>query len=32
MDKECQRLLDFMEMGPGGNRERFLVVFWGFLS
>ena len=30
MDRECQRLLDFMEMGLGGNRERFLVVFWAF--
>jgi hypothetical protein len=22
MDRECHHLLDFMEMGPGGNRER----------
>jgi hypothetical protein len=32
MDRECQRLLDFMEMGPGGNRKRFLVVFWAFTA
>jgi len=32
MDRECQCLLDFMEIGPGGNRERFLVVFWPFTS
>jgi hypothetical protein len=30
MDRQYQRLLDFIEIGPGGNRERFLVVFWGF--
>jgi hypothetical protein len=30
MDKQYQRLLDFIEIGPGGNRERFLVVFRGF--
>lgn len=30
MDRQYRRLLDFIEIGPGGNRERFLVVFWGF--
>ena len=29
MDRQYQRLLDFVEIVPGGNRERFLVVFWG---
>ena len=29
MDRECPRLLDFMEIGPGGIRERFLVGLLG---
>ena len=30
MDRQYQRLLDFIEIGPGGNRQGFLVVFWFF--